>query len=306
MTTILVGVDASERSLDAIAFTRLLAMTSDASVLVTCAFPYEDAPSRISNPPFRQELERDALQTVERMSAELGDLGDGRVRTAVIARTSPAHGLHDVAEREHADLIVVGSTHVGAARRVMPGSTGKRLLHGAMCSVVVVPKDYRRVPHAFRSVGVAYDGSPEAEGALRAGVDVARATRAELRVIRVLDTLGYASSTMMAGAAYPAFREETEQALQEDLDATLDRLPADVSAQSVLTAGEPARELAELSSGLDLLIAGSRGYGPLRAVLVGDVSGRLVHGAACPVVVIPRGVESPFGRLFAGTAEAPA
>jgi hypothetical protein len=61
-----------------------------------------------------------------------------------------------------------------------------------------------------------------------------------------------------------------------------------------------------MSAGLDLLITGSRGYGPLRAVVVGGVSGRLARAAACPVVVIPRGVESPFARLFAGTAEAPA
>ena len=38
----------------------------------------------------------------------------------------------------------------------------------------------------------------------------------------------------------------------------------------------------------DLLFIGSRGYGPLRAVMVGGVSGRLVREAACLVVVFPR------------------
>jgi nucleotide-binding universal stress UspA family protein len=306
MTIVVVGVDASERSRDAIAFCRLLAAASGASLVVANAFPYEDAPSRVSSLPFRQELEDDALQTVERMGAELGELGEGRVRTAVIARTSPAHGLHDIAEREHADLIVVGSSHVGNVRRVMAGSTAERLLHGASCPVVVVPKGYGDTPHAFRRIGVAYDASPEAEAALQAGAAVARATATDLRVIRVLDTLGYASPAMLAGAAYPPFREETERWLQEGLAEALKRLPEDVSADSVLLAGDPAPELAEHSSELDLLIAGSRGYGALRAVLVGGVSGRLVRLAACPVVVIPRGVEAPFGRLFAETAHAPA
>ena len=37
--------------------------------------------------------------------------------------------------------------------------------------------------------------------------------------------------------------------------------------------GDPADELAERTSTLDLIVTGSRGYGPLRAVLVGGVSG---------------------------------
>ena len=47
---------------------------------------------------------------------------------------------------------------------------------------------------------------------------------------------------------------------------------------------------------------GSRGYGPLRAVLLGSVSGRLVREAACPVIVVPRGVEAPLEELFAATS----
>ena len=39
---------------------------------------------------------------------------------------------------------------------------------------------------------------------------------------------------------------------------------------------------------LDVLVMGSRGYGPLHAVLVGGVAGRVVRDAACPVIVLPR------------------
>jgi nucleotide-binding universal stress UspA family protein len=42
------------------------------------------------------------------------------------------------------------------------------------------------------------------------------------------------------------------------------------------------------SSELDLLVAGSRGYGPVRSVLVGSVSRALVRDASCPIVVAPR------------------
>jgi nucleotide-binding universal stress UspA family protein len=38
---------------------------------------------------------------------------------------------------------------------------------------------------------------------------------------------------------------------------------------------------------------GSRGYGPLRAVLLGGVAGRVLRDAACTVLVVPRGAELP-------------
>jgi nucleotide-binding universal stress UspA family protein len=45
--------------------------------------------------------------------------------------------------------------------------------------------------------------------------------------------------------------------------------------------------LSEHTQSLDLLVLGSRGYGPLRSVLLGGVSGHLIRTASCPVVVCP-------------------
>ena len=39
-----------------------------------------------------------------------------------------------------------------------------------------------------------------------------------------------------------------------------------------------------------LLVVGSRGYGPLRRVLLGSVSTELVRSAPCPLIVTPRGM----------------
>ena len=44
------------------------------------------------------------------------------------------------------------------------------------------------------------------------------------------------------------------------------------------------------------MLAGSRGYGPLRSVLVGGVSGRLMRTVQCPVIVVPRGAEAPLSH----------
>ena len=69
--------------------------------------------------------------------------------------------------------------------------------------------------------------------------------------------------------------------------------------------GDPGDTLVELSEYLDLLLSGSRGYGPVRAVLLGGVARRLATAGHCPVIVMPRGVETPLEELLAvapGTA----
>ena len=44
-------------------------------------------------------------------------------------------------------------------------------------------------------------------------------------------------------------------------------VPAGVNVRSVLLEGDPAREIAAQGVELDLLVLGSRGYGPLRRTL---------------------------------------
>ncbi|MEO8687762.1 MAG: universal stress protein [Solirubrobacteraceae bacterium] len=59
-----------------------------------------------------------------------------------------------------------------------------------------------------------------------------------------------------------------------------------------------ARELIGISGLVDLLVIGSRAYGPLRAVLLGGVSGKVIRSASCPVIVIPNGAQSGIGSVF--------
>ena len=71
-----------------------------------------------------------------------------------------------------------------------------------------------------------------------------------------------------------------------------------------VSVGDPADFLIAASERLDLLICGSRGYGPTRAVLLGGVSRRVSSEAHCPVIVLPRGAESSFQALISEEAGA--
>ena len=59
----------------------------------------------------------------------------------------------------------------------------------------------------------------------------------------------------------------------------------------------PADGLAAASGHVDLLVMGSRAYGPMRAVMLGGVSRRVMTRAACPVLVLPRGTTSAADAL---------
>ena len=299
MSTILIGVDASARSEDAIAFGRHLAAVSDSHVVVACAFPYSDTWSRTSNAAYREALADEAEQTVGAMRERLGGIAGARLRLRITANLSPAHALHDVAEAEHAEIIVVGSSHTGHLGRVLPGSTGERLLHGAPCAVAVVPHGYRtRAEQPIQRIGVAYDTSEEAMAALTAAVELARALSAELEIIGVMAPVLYAGAGMMGATIDSMPRADIERCVQDGLDSAVAGVPDDVKAEAVLLTGDPAEALGERSADLDLMLAGSRGYGPLRSVLVGGVSGRLMRTAACPTIVVPRGAQAPLGMLF--------
>src|SRR6185312_6501572 len=124
------------------------------------------------------------------------------------------------------------------------------------------PAGFAQTEHGLAEVGVGYDGSPESREALRLGGRLARAAGAALRVVSV------------ATGAMP----EHEAAAR-----------AEGAAYEVLT-GAPAAELARRSADLGLLVVGSRGHGPVRRLLLGSTSTRLVREARCPVIIVPRPV----------------
>jgi nucleotide-binding universal stress UspA family protein len=308
MSTIVIGVDDSTRSEDAVAFARRLAGAAQPRFVVVDAYPYADVPSRFPTTDYRHALRDDARAVVHRMTELLSSEGALPIETYVVANTSPAHALHDVAEQEQASLIVVGSTHTGRAGRVLPGSTGERLLHGSPCAVAIVPHGYRALAQPeIRRIGVGYDATDEGRAAVTAAIAAARALGADLEVVRVVGDDEYGPPALMGGPGHEARRGEVDEHVQLSIDAIVGALPVDVRGEAVRLAGDAADQLIARSESADLMVIGSRGYGPLRAVLAGGVSGRVTRGAHCPVIVVPRGVEAPLGELFdaAGAGASP-
>jgi nucleotide-binding universal stress UspA family protein len=225
--------------------------------------------------------------------------GDTGVHGRSLVDVSVPRALHDFARKQGSGLIVVGSTKRGRAGRVLPGSTAERVLHGAECAVALAPKGYRRRP--IETVAVGFLDTPEGHAALAAAYELARRAGAKLRAISVLHPSGELDAALAEGT--PPLKAHMLQGHhraqhQEALDRAVASLPPGVEVATELHVADPAETLIRISEHVDVLVCGSRGYGPIRSILLGGVSRRLVEGAYCPVLVLPRGIERPLGDLL--------
>jgi nucleotide-binding universal stress UspA family protein len=156
--------------------------------------------------------------------------------------------------------------------------------------VAIAPHGYaEHDSRPLATVGVAFDGSSEAQQALVAARELARRAHATLRILTVVEPLAFPAvvvSTLEPGTSASRLVEEELRAVHETAVAESRDL---VEVEGVLAHGDPSGALLEQTQQTDVLIAGSRGYGPLGAVLLGSTTRKLLNGAACPLIVIPRG-----------------
>lgn len=281
-STIVVGVDARDGGRDALALADRLARSFDGALTAVHAYPYDYYVSRGTNSDFEAVMRRAARETLDDELERAGVTATA----IVMPDDSPARALHRTAARRHGDLIVVGSSHRGRLGRVLAGDVTAGTLHGAPCPVLVAPRGYADHGGELQTIGVGYDGSPEADAALGLAHEIAIDAGARLRVIDVV-------VPPEPGGPFPAYRPDwTEHARirREEAEERLAAVLAELGdiATGDIAFGDPARELAFEGNYLDLLVTGSRGYGPMRRLVLGSTSSKLIHEAPCPVLVLAR------------------
>jgi nucleotide-binding universal stress UspA family protein len=286
VATIVVGIEDSLRAQDAVALAGELARTSGAQVRAVCAYPFDPRPAAHFNASMREPLRQAAEETLEALCQPLSDLPV--VQRAAVADPSPARALLTEAAACRAALIVVGY-------HGRPRGTAWRLLQGSPYPVALAPPGHRLRPHSIRRrVTAAFDGSEGAHAAVFAASVLARSRQEPLRIVTVFDPDMVAPAEIHAPPGFLRITEEAEQEARSRLERVVAALP---HAEPAFLIGDPARQLALESEVSDLLVVGSRSYGPSPAVLLGGVSGQLVEIAACPVLVVPNGVARPLAAL---------
>jgi nucleotide-binding universal stress UspA family protein len=212
-------------------------------------------------------------------------------RIDVESDLSVPRALKRVVDREHRDLLVLGSSRKAPVGRIRIGKRTRQLLCHFECSLAVAPRGYReRSDRAFERVAVGYDGEPESVAALAAAATIASSVGAELLIHAVVDDrlptipwMGVATASV----------KMWEQAVDDEVDALtaeaeLAASQLDSGAHVELERGRPANSLLSLTERTDLLVIGSRRWGPMNRVLLGSTGEAVMHDAACPVLAVPR------------------
>ena len=142
----------------------------------------------------------------------------------------------------------------------------------------------------FRRVGVGFAASAEGTAALHAAWALAARSRGELDVIAGAGLEPELASYARAAPNYAEVEAESFEQTRAALLSATAELGEEVAIEPETISGDPAEILIERSAELDVLLLGSRAYGPIRHVLAGGVSARVMREARCPVLTVPRGV----------------
>ena len=273
-TNAVVGIDGEQGGRDAVALARQLWAPGGR---ITLAHVY--GVGLVLHGGWHHLLSPQREAALERLERER-DAASLDVPVVPFLDRSVGRGLHRLAESVAADLLVVGSCRRSLLGRVFLGSDTLFALNGAPCAVAIAPMGYAARPYEVASIGVGYDGSPESEHALAAARELARRHDSRVKVRSVVSL-----QSIPSGEPIPENWPDVAKQLMDDERGRLRDL---AGVEGDVSYGEASEELAQFSEGLDLLIVGSRSYGPLGRLMSGSTSTYLAERGRCPLLVLPR------------------
>ena len=285
MARLAAAVDSYPEGRDATVLAAALAQTTGAELMLLTIEP--DLPLII--PGIQRDEVRHETEAMLRQTRD--ELAPG-ARFKVTSDLSIARGLERLARAQHRDMLVVGSSRRGDEGVICIGGRTRQLMDDLKCALAIAPRGLsRQAPLTLRRVGIGYDGGTEAQAAFGAAARIASGAGAELVVRGVVDdrvpALGWPN---VWGGAMTESWQEMMDAEEANLRREVEELiaAAGTPATIEIKRGRPATSLHELSGEVDLLVVGSRRWGPLARLVLGGTGERLVHGAKCSLLIIPR------------------
>jgi nucleotide-binding universal stress UspA family protein len=277
---IIVGIDGADGGRDALALAKRLA-GEDAELVLVTALPHDEFHNRASLGGFEQLLHDDTDKALRESAA-----GDARCRVHAVADSSPGRALHEEALREDADLIVVGSCHRGAVGRVLLGDVSRATLHGAHCPVAIAPRGYHEHERdPIHTIGVGFNNTAESTAAVALGARLAEAAGGELRLLTAVTSPATSGPAYMYSYNWSEIAAESRLMAELEISKAADVLTIPVETETIDES--PGIALEHLSEHVDLVLAGSRGWGATHRVVLGSTTDHVTHHAHCPVIVVP-------------------
>jgi 3-phenylpropionate/trans-cinnamate dioxygenase ferredoxin reductase component len=252
---LVVGTDGSVTATAARDAAIRLAKRTRAALHIVCAYE----PPRM-NRQVAQDVIRRSLDAASRQKVE---------STGEIGQADPAEMILDAAERETADLIVVGNKGMGQATRFRLGSVPDRIAHYSPCDLLIVDTTRsdrsKRADLGYKKILAGTDGSPTASEAARKTFELAMLLRSTVTLVYVGDPV--------VGAI--------------TLEEAAKGRPEGVKVEPVVGQGEPADVLCQVAeaSDIDLIVVGNKGMSGARRFLLGSVPNQVAHYAPTDVLI---------------------
>ncbi|MCV2395098.1 universal stress protein [Actinotalea sp. M2MS4P-6] len=302
---VIVGVDGSPASLNAVDWAAAYAQRHSTSVHLVCTYSVpsfaaaglDGGYAAVDDTVLAQGADAVLEEAVARIA------GAGITVTSATASGDAAAVLVELSAG--ASLVVVGTRGRGGFAERLLGTVSSALPAHAHCPTVVVPY---RVPEGsggtergepehrwpvnrevlpVRRIVVGVDGSPSAELALDRAIVEAEAWGAELTAVAAVPV--GTGAGLLAWLPAAVDHESVLHDVAEGLDVVVDRALAnhpDLQVRRHVLDGTGSALLTEFSTAVDLLVVGSRGRGGFAGLLLGSTSQAVLHHSACPVMVV--------------------
>ena len=293
---VVVGLDLSASSLEALSAARLLAQERVVLVHATEVRPFDliNAAAALEAERLHEELARRARAELERLATSLASTG---ITTEVVVGSGRA--VDEILQRSvGADLAIVGSHGRGALGRLLLGSVAEELARRSSVPTLVVR---HASAGGWMRVVLALDPLGPARDAIRAAALVARRMNAPLEVLHSVHFPTIMPSGAITGVSLdddPAFARARGVLQQHLTDAPsqIRRLVHEVAGTDATVhvfVGQPRDEIPRRLRPDDLLVCGTHGRTGAARFFFGSVAGKLLHQAPCSVLVVPPHVASP-------------
>jgi universal stress protein E len=291
--TIVVAIDFSQASMDALSQGARLASQSSAALHVlhvVDSLAISDLAEATGQPIDRlmSDVTNAARKDLERaLESQALDVRSARLHVIV---GTPLEDIAEYTRAQHASLLIMGRT----------GRTGKGPRTGALamaaarrinCDVLLVPQGQRQ---AFQSIVVGIDFSETSDRAMNAAIDLARRENAHIEAVHVFfgpwNRLHYRAPTIEVSSEFQQkYRDTLERQLREFVQ-QCDPSCRDVQITPKLIANYSSagyglvEYLQEI--GCDCAVVGTHGRKGIRRWLMGSTAERVLHDAPCSVLVV--------------------
>lgn len=137
----------------------------------------------------------------------------------------------------------------------------------------------------FKKILIPTDGSEYTKAAVREGLEMAKATGAEVTALYVVDQTSFINFPMDSTivSVYTLLEREGEEAM-EYVKKEAEALGVKLTTR--IEEGSPSRKIVDLSAEHDLVVMGTLGRTGFSKLLLGSVAERVVRFAKCPVLVV--------------------